>query len=91
MQYPLQFQHEKLKTAGVSLERVLKPVLPITSLLAFQVMKENDLNKDKLREISRLRKKAHSTLLKKKSRVYEAFLKMEEATYRDGELDGKIK
>ncbi len=46
---------------------------------------------DKLREISGLRKKAHSTLLKKKSKVYEAFLTMEKATYSDGALTNKVK
>ena len=46
---------------------------------------------DKLREIARLRKKSHSTLLKKKSKVYEAFLAMEKATYTDGELPKKVK
>jgi len=49
------------------------------------------LKKDKLREMSLLRKKAHATMLKKKSKVYEAFLKMEEATYREGELESKVK
>ena len=49
------------------------------------------MKKDKLREMSLLRKKAHSTMLKKKSKVYEAFLKMEEATYREGELESKVK
>ncbi|HOE22919.1 MAG TPA: carboxymuconolactone decarboxylase family protein [Smithellaceae bacterium] len=46
---------------------------------------------DKLREMSLLRKKAHTTMLKKKSKVYEAFLKMEEAAYCAGELESKIK
>jgi len=46
---------------------------------------------DKLKEISRLRKKAHTTLVKKRSTVYEAFLEMEKATYRDGELKRKEK
>jgi len=49
------------------------------------------LEKDKLREMSLLRKKAHATMLKKRSKVYEAFLKMEEATYREGELGSKVK
>ena len=39
---------------------------------------------DRLKEISRLRKKAHTTLVKKKSSVYEAFLEMEQTTSRDG-------
>ena len=46
---------------------------------------------DRLKEISRLRKKAHTTLVKKKSRVYEAFLEMEQATYLDGKLKRKEK
>lgn len=46
---------------------------------------------DKLKEISRLRKKAHATLLKKNSKVYKAFLEMEKATYCDGELPRKVK
>lgn len=46
---------------------------------------------DRLKEISRLRKKAHTTLVKKKSKVYGAFLEMEQATYRDSELRRKEK
>ncbi|MBW2637529.1 MAG: carboxymuconolactone decarboxylase family protein [Deltaproteobacteria bacterium] len=49
------------------------------------------MNKEKLREMSLLRKKSHATLVKKKSHVYEAFLDMEKAAYSDGELAGKIK
>lgn len=49
------------------------------------------MEKDRLREMSLLRKKAHTTMVKKKSQVYAAFLKMEEAAYRDGELEGKVK
>ena len=30
-------------------------------------------------------------MVKKRSQVYAAFLKMEEAAYRDGELEGKVK
>ncbi len=44
------------------------------------------MKKEKLRELSLLRKKAHATLVKKKSHVYEAFLEMEKAAYSDGEL-----
>ena len=51
----------------------------------------SNLKTDKLREMSLLRKKAHTTMLKKKSKVYEAFLKMEEAAYCAGELESKIK
>jgi len=46
---------------------------------------------DKLKEIARSRKKAHSTLLEKKSKVYEAFLKMEKVAYSDGALKKKSK
>lgn len=49
------------------------------------------LKKDKLREMSLLRKKAHSTMIKKNSKVYKAFLQMEKATYSDGELKSKVK
>lgn len=51
------------------------------------------LNKmvDKLQELTRKRKLAHAELLKRKSKVYEAFLKMEEATYSDGSLPKKSK
>jgi AhpD family alkylhydroperoxidase len=41
--------------------------------------------------MSARRKKAHATLLEKGSRVYEAFLQMEQAAYGDGALEGKIK
>ena len=46
---------------------------------------------DKLDEISRQRKKAHQKLLSLKSKVYEAFLQMEQATYADGALPKKTK
>lgn len=46
---------------------------------------------DKLKELTRKRKLAHSELLKRKSKVYDAFLKMEEATYQDGALPKKAK
>ena len=46
---------------------------------------------DRFAEMSRLRKKAHNTLLKKRSKVYKTFVEMEKATYCDGELAGKIK
>ena len=47
--------------------------------------------KDRLRELTRKRKGAHARLLKLKSRVYDAFLAMEKATYCDGALEKKIK
>jgi AhpD family alkylhydroperoxidase len=46
---------------------------------------------DKLDEISRNRKKAHQMLVSLKSKVYEAFLQMEHATYADGALPKKTK
>lgn len=46
---------------------------------------------DKLDEISRKRKKAHQKLLSLKSNVYESFLQMEQATYKDGALPKKTK
>jgi AhpD family alkylhydroperoxidase len=44
-----------------------------------------------LREISRRRKAAHSKLLSLRSKVYQAFLAMEKATYTDGALSKKTK
>ena len=46
---------------------------------------------DKLEEITRNRKKAHATLLALKSKVYEAFLRVEEAAFADGALPKKAK
>lgn len=46
---------------------------------------------DKLEELTRKRKLAHSELINRKSKTYEAFLKMEEATYSDGALTKKTK
>lgn len=46
---------------------------------------------DKLREISRKRKAAHTKLLSLKSKVYEAFLDMENAAFSDGALPKKNK
>lgn len=46
---------------------------------------------EKLEELTRKRKLAHGELIKRKSKVYEAFLKMEEATYSDGALSKKSK
>lgn len=46
---------------------------------------------DKLEAITRRRKRAHSTLLALKSKVYEAFLEMERAAYADGALPKKMK
>ncbi len=46
---------------------------------------------DKLKELTLKRKLAHKELVQRKSKVYEAFLKMEEATYSDGALSKKSK
>ncbi len=46
---------------------------------------------DKLKEMSRDRKAAHAKLLSLKSKVYEAFLHMEEAAFSDGALPKKTK
>ena len=46
---------------------------------------------DKLEEIVRRRKRAHGKLLALKSTVYAAFLEMERAAFKDGELPKKMK
>src|SRR4030042_517329 len=46
---------------------------------------------DRLKEISRHRDKAHKKMLSLESKVYEAFLEMEKATYRDGAVPKKTK
>lgn len=46
---------------------------------------------NKLQEIARKRKEAHAKLLSLKSKVYQAFLDMEEAAYSDGALSRKHK
>ena len=46
---------------------------------------------DKLREMSRKRKEAHTKLRKLDSKVYAAFLEMEAAAFRDGALPTKVK
>lgn len=46
---------------------------------------------DKLKEMSRRRKWAHSKLVSARSKVYNAFLNMEEAAFSDGELAKKNK
>ncbi len=45
----------------------------------------------KLEEISGRRKEAHARLLSLNSKVYEAFLRMEEAAFQDGALRKKEK
>lgn len=46
---------------------------------------------NELRKLSQRRKAAHQKLLKLDSKVYKAFLEMEEATYSDGALLKKTK
>ena len=46
---------------------------------------------NKIEEIKRKRKIAHSKLLSLKSKVYEKFLQLEEVTYADGALKKKDK
>jgi AhpD family alkylhydroperoxidase len=46
---------------------------------------------DRLAEIVRRRKEAHAKLRALKSKVYEAFLHMEEAAFSDGALSKKMK
>lgn len=46
---------------------------------------------DKLREMTQKRKAAHSKLLSLNSKVYKAFLDMEEAAFSDGALQKKHK
>ena len=46
---------------------------------------------EKLREISIKRKRAHKKLLALNSKVYKAFVEMEQAAYSDGALPSKTK
>jgi AhpD family alkylhydroperoxidase len=46
---------------------------------------------DKLAEITRKRKKAHQKLVSLKSKVYQAFLQMEQVAFADGALSKKTK
>ena len=46
---------------------------------------------DKLKEISARREAAHNKLLSLRSKVYQAFLEMEEAAFSDGALPKKHK
>ncbi|MFX1538717.1 MAG: carboxymuconolactone decarboxylase family protein [Promethearchaeota archaeon] len=59
----------------------------------FKIKKEivNQTDIDKIEKIIRDRKLAHTFLLANKSKVYKAFLDMEEATYSDGALEKRIK
>lgn len=49
------------------------------------------MDQAKLQELSRTRKWAHEVLVNRKSRVYQAFLAMENAAYTDGALPKKTK
>jgi len=49
------------------------------------------VSKEKLAEISRTRKWAHQKLVNKGSKVYDAFLQMENAAFSDGALPKKTK
>ncbi|NLC69769.1 MAG: carboxymuconolactone decarboxylase family protein [Desulfuromonadaceae bacterium] len=46
---------------------------------------------DRLRTLTRKRKQAHSRLLDLNSKVYKAFLEMEQAAFADGALPKKVK
>jgi len=46
---------------------------------------------NKLEELTKNRKKAHSKLLKLNSKVYKSFLEMEKATYTEGHLSVRTK
>lgn len=46
---------------------------------------------DYLRHLTLRRKKAHAKMLKMNSETYKAFLKLEEAAFKDGELSTKMK
>ena len=46
---------------------------------------------EKIKTINRKRKEANSTMKKLDSKVYQAFLDMEKATFRDGALSRKTK
>jgi AhpD family alkylhydroperoxidase len=52
---------------------------------------EERIAMEKLEEMSKRRKQAHTKLLSLKSKVYEKFLEMERATFSDGELPQKTK
>ena len=49
------------------------------------------MSKEKLAELSRTRKWAHQKLVAKGSKVYDAFLQMENAAFSDGALPKKTK
>lgn len=49
-----------------------------------------NLDEDKIKELVKTRKKAHSYYLKK-SKVYQSFVDMEQKTYKNGDLSKKHK
>ena len=54
-------------------------------------VKDGEVKLNRIEEIRRRRKLAHTRLLSLKSKVYEKFLQLEEATYTDGALKKKDK
>jgi len=46
---------------------------------------------DKLKELTRKRKEAHAKFMLRNSKVYKAFLEMQEAAFSDGALQKKYK
>ena len=54
-----------------------------------RIIMEKDMNK--LEEITKKRKAAHTKMLSLKSKVYESFLEMEKAAFCDGALPKKAK
>ncbi len=53
-------------------------------------MTMENLDKGRIEELVKTRKKAHSYYMKK-SKVYQSFVNMEQATYKDGKLSKKQK
>jgi AhpD family alkylhydroperoxidase len=58
---------------------------------AGRISNEFSLRMTKIEQIKKRRQQAHQQFLDMKSKVYEAFLKMEAATYADGALPKKTK
>ena len=50
----------------------------------------DNLDRDRIEQLFKTRKKAHSYYMKK-SKVYQSFVNMEQATYKDGALSKKQK
>ena len=49
------------------------------------------MTREKLDELTRTRKWAHKKLIDEESKVYAAFMQMEEAAFSDGALNRKVK